>query len=156
MTTVLRRIFAALTLGFALSLPMSAGADMGDWSSGPKEDADYTAAVKAIEAKDFDRAVELLNQAAARNDKDANVFNLLGYSERKRGNLDQAFKHYDRALTLDHKHLGANEYIGEAYLMVGDLAKAEEHLVKLDKLCLFGCKEYKELKEKIAEYKSKK
>lgn len=34
------------------------------------------------------------------------------------GQLDLAFKHYQRALQLDPRHLGAHEYIGEAYLML--------------------------------------
>ena len=34
------------------------------------------------------------------------------------------------------------------------LAKAEEHLDYLDDLCTFGCEEYSELKELVAEYKA--
>lgn len=69
--------------------------------------------------------------------------------------MEQAFAHYRKALDLDPEHKGAHEYIGEAYLMVGDLARAEEHLAALDGLCFFGCEEYRELKEAIAAYKAK-
>ena len=58
-------------------------------------------------------------------------------------------RHYNEALRLDPKHLGAHEYIGEAYLMSGNLDKAREHLAQLDKLCRFGCKEYSELKKEV-------
>jgi len=37
--------------------------------------------------------------------------------------------------------------------MTGDLPKAEEHLAKLDKLCLFPCGEYRDLKAAVARYK---
>ena len=42
--------------------------------------------------------------------------------------MNLVFKHYNEALRLDPKHRGAHEYIGEAYLMVGNVAKAKEHL----------------------------
>lgn len=119
-------------------------------------DPDYTKAEAAIKAERWNEAVELLNRVAGRDDKSADVYNYLGYAERHRGNLGAAFKHYERALALDPKHRGAHEYAGEAYLLAGDVAKAETHLAALDKLCFLPCAEYRELKEKIAEYKQKK
>ena len=65
-----------------------------------------------------------------------------------------AFKHYNLALIINPDHIGAHEYIGEAYLESGNVAKAKEHLNILDKLCFFGCEEYTELKEKIAAHKA--
>ena len=91
-------------------------------------------------------------KVAARDPRNADAQNWLGYAYRKSGNLDQAFKHYGEALRLDPRHRGAHEYIGEAYLMKGDLAKAKEHLATLDRLCFFGCEEFSELKKAIAEY----
>ncbi len=63
--------------------------------------------------------------------------------------------HYTEALRLDPKHRGAHEYIGEAYLMKGDVAKAKEHLATLDRLCLFGCGEYSAVKKSIAGFEQK-
>lgn len=54
---------------------------------------------------------------------------------------------------INPKHVGVREYLGEAYLLVGNLAKAEEQLATLDKLCFASCSEYRELKEKIGDYK---
>jgi Flp pilus assembly protein TadD len=110
----------------------------------------------AIEAKDWQKAIDDLSRAAAKEPANADIQNFLGYANRKSGNLEAAFKHYDEALKLDPKHRGAHEYIGEAYLMQGNLAKAEEHLAALDKLCLFSCEEYRDLKKSIADYKAKK
>ena len=69
--------------------------------------------------------------------------------------LDLAFKHYNEALRLAPKHRGAHEYIGEAYLRVGNVHKAREHLTQLDRLCFFGCAEYTSLKKALRDYESK-
>ena len=66
------------------------------------------------------------------------------------------FKHYGEALRIDPKHKGAHEYVGEAYLLVGNVAKAKEHLAALDKLCFFSCEEYRDLKKAIQEYEARK
>lgn len=55
-------------------------------------------------------------------------------------------------LAIDPKHRGAHEYIGEAYLMLGNVAKAREHLARLDRLCTFSCSEYRDLKKAIETY----
>ncbi len=146
----------ALAVAVATSpLATAAGGGGSDSSSTPAKavDPDYANAEKAIKAKDWAAAIDLLTQVVARDEKNADAYNYLGYAERNRGNLDSAFKFYDRALTLDPKHLGAREYLGEAYLSADNLPKAEEQLVALDKLCFFSCSEYRELKEKIAGYK---
>lgn len=157
MKIYLRSLLIVLGLSLAFALPGAAFASGGP-SDAPvlvPSDPDIDNAKKAIKDKNWDKAIELLNKAAVRDDKNVDIYNLLGYSERKSGNLDAAFKYYERALTLDPKHRGAHEYIGEAYLMTGNLAKAEEHLAKLQKLCFLPCEEYRDLKAAIAEYKQK-
>lgn len=101
---------------------------------------------------------ELLREALARDASNADYHNLYAYAIRKSANpsLDLVFRHYHEALRINPKHRGAHEYIGEAYLMQGNLAKAKEHLAALDKLCFFGCDEYTLLKKAIAEYEAKK
>ena len=69
--------------------------------------------------------------------------------------MDLVFRHYNEALRLDPKHLGAHEYLGEAYLQTGNVDKAKEQLRTLDKLCFFGCKEYTMLKTAVAAYEAK-
>jgi len=113
----------------------------------------YTSGVKATADGNWKVAIDSFNRIAAREPKNADVQNHLGYAWRKSGNLDLAFKHYNEALRLDPKHKGAHEYIGEAYLMANNLAKAEEHLARLDKLCFFSCDEYRDLKKAIEDYK---
>ena len=144
---------ATCLLAFAPGMVLASGG--GSWPSAAPSDPDLAAAKSAIEAKDWDRAVTSLNRALVRNPQSADVYNELGYSERNRGNLDAAFRYYEKALTLDPKHRGAHEYIGEAYLMANNLPKAEEHLAALDKICFFPCDEYSELKKSIEEYRQR-
>ena len=114
--------------------------------------------VAAATAKnDWSEAQATLRQALARNPDNADYHNLYAYSIRKGTNPDMSlvFKHYNEALRIDPDHRGAHEYLGEAYLMVGNLAKAKEHLSVLDKLCFFPCDEYSDLKKAIADYERK-
>lgn len=146
---------AAAVCAFAACLVATGARAMDgedDFGASPAA-AEYAKAQQAIEAKNWDEAVQLLRVAAAKDDKNANIHNYLGYAERHRGNLEAAFAHYRRALALDPKHRGAHEYVGEAYLMMGDVAKAEEHLAVLDKLCFLPCAEYRELRDAIAAHK---
>lgn len=143
------------TLLLALS-PLGAFASSGTPSpSRTPEDPDLAAARKAVEARDWPQAIRHLELARGREPRNADVHNLMGFAERKQGHLEAAFAHYDEALRLDPKHRGAHEYAGEAFLLAGNLAKAEEHLAALDKLCTFSCEEYRDLKKSIADYKRK-
>ena len=94
-----------------------------------------------------------LSSAALRDTRNADIQNYLGYAYRNAGQLDAAFVHYERALALSPRHRGAHEYVGEAYLIVNNLAKAEEHLAALQQICLIPCEEFEELKEKIEAHK---
>src|SRR5713101_7395860 len=130
----------ALLAGLALSpFLLAAGMDTGPGPNARPVDPDYESGKKAIEAQNWKVALDSFGRVA----------------ERKSGNLELAFKHYNEALRLDPKHKGAHEYIGEAYLMVNNLPKAEEHLARLDQLCFFSCEEYRDLKKSIEEYKQR-
>ena len=99
---------------------------------------------------------ELAEQRVPRKPDDANGWNELGHAYRQAGQLQPAFDAYGKALKIDPKHRGAHEYLGEAYLQVNDLARAEEELKTLDKLCFFTCEEYRDLKKSIESYRKAK
>jgi Flp pilus assembly protein TadD len=143
----------ALLAGPALAPAARAAGTESPMTMQRPSNPDYDAGKKAVEAQDWKAAIAAFTRAAASDPGNANVQNELGYSYRKSGNVDMAFKYYNEALRLDPDHKGANEYIGETYLMVGNLPKAEEHLARLDRLCTFGCDEYTMLKKSIADYK---
>jgi DNA-binding SARP family transcriptional activator len=90
----------------------------------------------------------------AGNPQSADAHNLYAYAIRNGANpqMDLVFRHYNEALRIDPKHRGAHEYLGEAYLMSGNLPKAKEHLAQLDRLCTFGCEEYSKLKAAVARF----
>ena len=138
----------------AVAAPATASAD-GDRTPSParvEKDPAYGQAVKAIEAGQFKTAIPLLEGVIARDDRNADAYNWLGYAVRKDGDPARAIPIYQKALTLDPKHRGAHEYIGEAYLMLGDLPKAKQHLARLDSLCFFGCEEYRDLKRAVESF----
>jgi tetratricopeptide (TPR) repeat protein len=112
------------------------------------------AANAAIARKDWVAAQTTLKQALAGNAQNADYHNLYAYSLRRGPNpdLQLVFSHYEAALRINPRHRGAHEYIGEAYLQAGNLAKAKEHLAALDKLCFFGCEEFKDLKAAVTQY----
>jgi Flp pilus assembly protein TadD len=116
-------------------------------------DADYAAGKKAVERKDWTEAVRLFQLSAKRNPDSADLENYLGYSYRNLKQFEPAFRHYERAIELDPRHRGAHEYIGEAYLMTGNLAGAEKHLAALRQICLLPCEELKDLERAVAEYR---
>ena len=150
-------------LAFILALSSLAGvsfaADTGPAATPARpKDAALERARDAIAQKDWAAAQSVLKDAVARDPQNADYNNLYAYSIRKGANPDMSlvFKHYNQALSVDPKHKGAHEYIGEAYLMVGNVAKAKEHLAQLDKICFFGCSEFTELKIAISDFETKK
>ena len=91
-----------------------------------------------------------LNVAAAAEPTNADLQNWLGFAYRHEGKYDEALDHYRTALHLDPKHRGAHEYIGETYLLMGNKAKAREHLAALERICGKDCAEYRDLAKAIA------
>ena len=144
-------------LGFALAvLPRpTLGEPTEETSKEGQLDADYAAGKAAISAKDWNSAIRLLSSAALRDTRNADIENYLGYAFRQSGQLHPAFAHYQRALQINPRHRGAHEYIGEAYLMANNLAKAEEHLAALQRICLIPCEEYEDLKKAVADYRAR-
>ena len=161
MLALLRRVVLRGSMALALlacGLSGAAGAAGGGGGEGATpakpEDAQYTAALKAIKAKEYARAIPLLEDVTQREPQNADAYNWLAYATRKNGDPAASIPIYEKALAIDPKHRGAHEYIGEAYLMLDQLPQAEQHLARLDSLCVFGCAEHRELKTAIANYKA--
>lgn len=148
-------VLAALTLPGLSAVAAGGGDGPSPMTLSAPEDPDYAAGKQAVDARNWQAALEAFSKVVAKDPGNANAHNYLGYAYRKSGDLDLAFKHYGEALRLDPRHRGAHEYVGEAYLMTGNLVKAEEHLKALDRICFFGCEEYRDLKKAVAEYRQK-
>jgi len=123
----------------------------GDSSPPTPRDVELEKAKTAIARKDWAGAQALLEAYTVANPRSADGFNLLGYSLRNQKKYDESLVSYKQALTLDPKHKGAHEYLGIAYVQMGQLDKAKEHLAILDKICVFSCEEYRDLKKAIAQ-----
>ena len=117
-------------------------------------DADYMAGLAALKTGDAATALPRFQSVLKRFPQAANLHNELGYTYRKLRRFDKAFEHYKRALAIDPRHRGAHEYIGEAYLMVGDVGNAEKHLAALRSICLLPCDELRDLQKAIAEHRA--
>ena len=152
----LKATLAILSLSLAAGPAFAAG-DPPPPDDGKKKDAILERYTEASAKQDWKAAAAVLEEGLQKSPDNADYHNLLAYSIRKGPNPDmsQVFKHYNAALSIDPKHKNAHEYLGEAYLMVGNLPKAKEHLAQLDKLCFFGCSQYSDLKQAIASYEAK-
>jgi tetratricopeptide (TPR) repeat protein len=142
-----------IVLFLLLGMPWSAGAAGNGGGNGPRsEDRDFRAAVSAIDSGNFAAAIPLLEAVIARDARNADAYNYLGYAVRKNGDPARSIGIYQKALELDPRHRGAHEYIGEAYLALDDLPKAKVHLAALDKLCFLPCGPYRDLKKAVEAY----
>ena len=116
---------------------------------------------KKLEKKGkLDKAKKLYKDAlknlikANKNDPaNPDIYNYLGFTERKLGNYESAEIYYLVGLELEPKHFGINEYLGELYVSTNRMNLAKERLEVL-KEC--NCEEFNELKEVIAGTKESK
>jgi tetratricopeptide (TPR) repeat protein len=153
-------ILAVASLAFGPSgAALAAGGGGGSSDPAPRAaakpaDPSFAQGKALVEAKRFKEAMPYLQQAVAKDPKNADAYNLMGYATRKSGDPNGSLQYYNQALAIDPKHLGAHEYIGEAYLQLDRPQDAQQHLARLDSLCTFGCTEYRMLKAAIADYKA--
>ncbi|MFY7962974.1 MAG: tetratricopeptide repeat protein [Elsteraceae bacterium] len=103
-----------------------------------------------IKAEKFAEAIADLDQRVALGADHADIYNLLGFSHRKLGDLAKAAVNYERALKLDPDHASALEYQGEMFVMMRDLERARKNLARLVQLCPNGCEEREDLEKAIA------
>ena len=149
-------LFILLGLSFHFNLAYAAGGSAGDkdevslYKTGKK----LVLRAKKLEKKDkvekakklYLKAYDKFEKAYAKDKKNADILNYLGYTLRKTGDFEKAETYYLKGLELDAKHLSINEYLGELYVQTGRIELAKERLEVL-KSC--KCEEYEELKELI-------
>lgn len=110
----------------------------------------YAVAVGYINQERYVEGLAALERAQAAVGPHADILNYMGFASRHLGRLDSALAYYREALRLDPDHLGANEYLGELYLQMGDIPAARRQLARLDRLCAYGCAQREELAQWIA------
>jgi tetratricopeptide (TPR) repeat protein len=129
---------------------MSSTDSDADWA---QLEPDFRAGKKALNAGDWNGAIAAFELAALRDPGNADIQNYIGYAYRRLRQLGPAMGHYQQALTFNPRHRSAREHLGEAYLVLGEPAKAEQLLAELEDLCMIPCEEYEDLRRAIAAYK---
>lgn len=114
----------------------------------------YDRGVEMVKLGDYQGGLKLMEQVVRTDPNNADAWNYVGFTNRKLKQFEPALAAYQKALSIDPEHRGANEYLGELYLQMGEPDKAKERLEQLDKACLFGCEEYDDLKKAIENHQS--
>jgi tetratricopeptide (TPR) repeat protein len=104
------------------------------------------------QAKSGDHAAALATLRAAPNQADPRVQTMIGFALRKLGRVDEAMGYYFKALATRPDATTTRQYLGEAYLQVGDVARAREQLAEIGKRCGTACEDYALLADEIAKY----
>jgi predicted Zn-dependent protease len=76
----------------------------------------YDQAMDLVKSEQYEDARKIFEDLAAKTPDNPDVVNMLAYTQRKTGDLDEALRNYQRALKLRPKFPEAHEYLGEAYL----------------------------------------
>lgn len=144
-------MLAASVSAFAAGSGGGGGGSSGGNSQPPAVSA-YNEGYRLSQAGKYDDAIVQFKKAISINAGYAEAYNMLGFCTRKLGNTADAFTYYDKALQLKPNFPEAREYYGEAYLQAGDLTKAVQQYVILQKA---GSKYAKDLFEDIDAYVNK-
>jgi len=138
------------TEAWPICTSMGSLGENADWA---QLDPDFAAGLKALARSDWNGAISALAAAALRDARNADIQNYLGYAYHRLRRFDAALTHYRRALTLNPRQRSAHEHLGEAYLMLGNLAEAEEHLAALERICLVPCEQHDSLRRAVERYR---
>lgn len=138
----------AAVFGCAAVLTLSAPAFAVDNMSSSDE-VDLASVRAKIKAKDYKAALVELRDLAE-DTQQADVYNLLGFTLRKTGDMATSLTYYNKALELQPDHKAAREYLGELFIETGHIDKAKEQLAVLVKLCPAGCEEREDLEKALA------
>jgi len=145
-------VAARATEAWPICTSMGSLGATADWA---QLDPDFALGLQALSREDWTGAISMLAPVALRDARNADIQNYLGYAHYRLRRLDTAFEHYRLALTLNPRQRSAHEHLGEAYLVVGNFAKAEEHLAALERICLIPCEQYDGLRNAIDKYRSR-
>lgn len=145
----MKRLLFGAMLALSFGTAPSWAADIESTPAVNAENLDYAAGKQAVASKDWAAAVASFRRVVAAEPNNADGYNMLGFSLRWQGKMDEAFAAYDRALRIDPNHRGALEYSGIAFVKIGQADKAKERLQRLEKLAGRNSEEYRDLAQAI-------
>jgi cytochrome c-type biogenesis protein CcmH/NrfG len=146
MNSAMLVVAAALLLGSGVAHADDYGADSGD----DAKTQNQLVAEAAMKRGDWAAAAPLLEAHVAGHSDDDEALAELGHVYAHLGDAEMALQTLKSALWMNPRSLEANLYLGEFYVGQKDRAHALERLAALDKICIFGCGEYRTLKKAIA------
>ena len=76
----------------------------------------YNTGLELVEAGDFEKAFKEFGRANKERKNDPEILNMLAFTTRKLGRLDEAFEIYAQALSVRSEFPQAREYLGEAHI----------------------------------------
>ena len=118
--------------------------------AGEKQGLIYDYGRSMAKAGHYELAIAALKTAP--DQADPRVLNYLGYSSRKLGRMDDALHYYRAAVAQNPDYSLVREYLGEAYIQLGQLEKAREQLSEIERICgSKACSEYGQLADLIVE-----
>ncbi len=170
--TIVRPAALAATFGFCLLAALPALADGGSKSdsttcqagevydarqmrcvkqqAGILPDAAFTDyAYALIKAGRFGEALKVLD--LLKNPNTSVALNYRGYATRRLGRVDEGIGYYLQSVALDPQYAQVREYLGEAYLVKGDVVQAKAQLLAIKHICGMTCEAYEHLAVAIAD-----
>jgi predicted Zn-dependent protease len=122
----------------------------GQKGSSLNQDQIYSLGYWQAKNADYDAALATLR--SARDQDDPRILTMVGFTLRKLGRVDEAFGYYFKALANRPDATTTRQYLGEAYLQIGDPGRAREQLAEIERRCGQTCEDYAALAEEIAKY----
>lgn len=144
MAHIFSSFLAGLMALFSLLAVPAMAAGTSDGSSETASVSVYEEAKAMVDEGNFAAALPKLIALTKDEAKNADAWNLLGYTYRKLGQLDDSDSAYLTVLSINPDHLGALEYQGELFITTGKLDQAKANLAKLRALC-GRCEQAKDL-----------
>lgn len=115
--------------------------------SGLSDDNLFEAARDLAYNRRYEEAQTVLR--LAQNQDDPRILNYLGFTTRKLGNVEGSLTYYKAALSIDPDYTLVREYMGEAYIQLGQFERAAEQLAEIRKRCGTDCREYRLLRAEL-------
>ncbi len=146
--SILTLFVAALGFMSVLFSPaFGAGSDDGS-SDASTTAAAYDEAKALVDAGSFSAALPALLAITTEDAQNADAWNLLGFTHRNLGQMDESSAAYLKVLAINPDHLGALEYQGELFLQTGQPDLARANLQRLKGLC-GDCEQAEDLEKAI-------
>lgn len=146
-------IFSTFLVGVIALFSLLAGPVMAAGTSdGSSTDAAsvsvYDEAKAMVDEGNFAAALPKLVNLTKVDATNADAWNLLGFTYRKLGQLEDSNAAYLKVLAINPDHRGALEYQGELFITQGKIDLAQANLAKLKGLC-GNCEEADDLEKAL-------